>query len=148
MSFGEELKRIRKEKHMTQEALAASLNLNRATISKYESGQIMPPVEQVKKIAKALGVPYGPLLFGPEIMDDMERQRDAQRKAERETELSEYVDTIMPDCPDKRRARIINALLSFDPDWPYWTILEGILESVIKETSGDQRRREAADNGE
>lgn len=41
---------------MTQEQLAHTLGINRATLSKYESGAIDPPTSQIQSIAAALGV--------------------------------------------------------------------------------------------
>lgn len=38
MSFAENLKMIRKERHVTQEQLAELLNVSRQAISKWESG--------------------------------------------------------------------------------------------------------------
>lgn len=63
-----ELRRLRKAAGITQDALAAKLGVNRATISKYETGQIEPTVSQLQAIADALGVHLFDLLdVGPEL---------------------------------------------------------------------------------
>lgn len=53
------IKSARKAANISQEELAMSLGVNRATISKYENGTITPTVEMLEKIAVVLGVfPY------------------------------------------------------------------------------------------
>ena len=52
----EGLKRIRKEKNMTQEELANKIGVRRAVISKYENGVISPTLAQLEIIASALDV--------------------------------------------------------------------------------------------
>ncbi len=55
-NYGSEIRKARKAAKYTQEELANALGLNRATVSKYESGIITPTIEQFKAIAKTLGV--------------------------------------------------------------------------------------------
>lgn len=52
------IREARKSLRMTQHDLADVLGVNRATISKYESGQIEPSISQLKKIAAILNVPW------------------------------------------------------------------------------------------
>lgn len=52
----QEMRRVRKEKHITQQRLADVLSVNRATISKYETGVIEPPVQQLLTISGFLGI--------------------------------------------------------------------------------------------
>lgn len=47
---------------MSQAMLAEQIGINRATLSKYENGQIEPSVSQLEKIADALGVSLFDLL--------------------------------------------------------------------------------------
>ena len=53
----DQIRRVRKAAHVTQEELAKRIGVNRALISKYETGIIEPSVSQLQKIASALGVP-------------------------------------------------------------------------------------------
>lgn len=55
MSFYK-IREVRKAAKITQEELAQKLGVNRATISKYESGTIDLPTSQLYRIADALGV--------------------------------------------------------------------------------------------
>lgn len=50
------IKEIRERCGMTQKELAQKLNINRATLSKYENEQIDTSITQLDRIAKTLGV--------------------------------------------------------------------------------------------
>lgn len=50
------IKTIRKNAKMTQEELAVALGVNRATVSKYENGEITLSLPVLKKIAQVLNV--------------------------------------------------------------------------------------------
>lgn len=52
------LREARKAAGITQEQLALALNINRATISKYENGTIDIPVQQAKAISRILGIDW------------------------------------------------------------------------------------------
>ena len=56
MKFNENLKYLRKEEKMTQENLAERLNVSRQTVTKWESGQSLPDIENLKQIADLFGV--------------------------------------------------------------------------------------------
>lgn len=48
------IRSVRKAAHVTQQELAEQIGVNRATLSKYESGQIEPSISQLRKICTAL----------------------------------------------------------------------------------------------
>lgn len=56
------ISKARKAAGMTQQELANLMGLNRATISKYESGLIEPTSSQLEKMAEVLGVTIHKLL--------------------------------------------------------------------------------------
>ena len=56
INFGMKLKQLRVNRGLTQNDLAAVLEVNRATISGYETGGVYPSVEIMKKIAEFFGV--------------------------------------------------------------------------------------------
>jgi transcriptional regulator with XRE-family HTH domain/ankyrin repeat protein len=60
-TVGMNIRRLRKERGMTQEALARKAQIERATISKYESGKLTPTPDNLVEIEKALKVPSGTL---------------------------------------------------------------------------------------
>ena len=47
MSFGENLRKIRKQRNITQEELAELLNVSRQAISKWEAGNGYPETEKL-----------------------------------------------------------------------------------------------------
>ena len=61
-SFGQRLRRLRKSKGLTQAELAEATKLDRKTIQRYELDKRQPKVEEVRKLAEALGVPQSELL--------------------------------------------------------------------------------------
>ena len=56
------IKAIRKAARITQEELAEKLSVNRATVSKYENGDIALSLEMLRKIAAALNVDWTELV--------------------------------------------------------------------------------------
>ena len=63
-TIGENIKKVRKQKHMTQRELAEALGMRDAAISKYEKGIVTPPLETLKQLADVLQVPIAYLLSG------------------------------------------------------------------------------------
>ena len=61
MNF-EIIREARKSLHMTQAELADKLEVNRATLSKYENGEIIPPLKQLEKLADVLEISAEDLL--------------------------------------------------------------------------------------
>lgn len=55
-TFGENLRRIREEKGITQKELAKEIYVCHQSISKWESGKITPQVKWIYIIAKVLKV--------------------------------------------------------------------------------------------
>ena len=56
MLFNEKLKMLRKGKDLTQEDLAERLNVSRQAITKWESGEGVPDIENLKQISVYFGV--------------------------------------------------------------------------------------------
>jgi transcriptional regulator with XRE-family HTH domain len=55
MGFGDNLKQIRRERGMTQQALAEAVGTKKQTIARYENGMIQtPPYDRVEALAMAL----------------------------------------------------------------------------------------------
>ncbi|MBQ2698053.1 MAG: helix-turn-helix transcriptional regulator [Clostridia bacterium] len=67
MEFNEKLQQLRKQKGMTQEAVAAQLYVSRAAVSKWESGRGTPNLDSLKAIAALYGVTIDALLSGEEL---------------------------------------------------------------------------------
>ena len=56
MKFSENLKYLRKQAGLTQEQLAEKLNVSRQAITKWESGQSLPDIENLKEISYIFSV--------------------------------------------------------------------------------------------
>ena len=78
--FGENLKALRKNKGITQEELAAKLNVVRQTISKWEKGQSVPDAEMLVKLAETFEVTVSQLL-GSQIEPDAQPDALAEQLA-------------------------------------------------------------------
>ena len=63
--FGQNLRRLRLVKHLSQEALAYEAGLDRTYISSLERGVYAATIEAVEKLAKPLGVEPHELLVRP-----------------------------------------------------------------------------------
>ena len=62
MSFSENLKQIRKERHMSQEELAELLDVSRQAVSKWEQGMGYPETEKLLLLSKKLNVSLDALM--------------------------------------------------------------------------------------
>ena len=56
MEMGKEIRRLRNDRGLTQEALAAALNVSPQTVSKWECGNSIPDVQMLPEIAVYFGV--------------------------------------------------------------------------------------------
>lgn len=63
--IGENIQLFRREKNLTQEALAELVGVSRQTIAKWESGESTPDLTLAGKLAEALDVPLDELARGP-----------------------------------------------------------------------------------
>lgn len=62
MSFAENLKQIRTERHLSQEELAELLDVSRQAVSKWESGQGYPETETLLRLAGRLNLSLDSLM--------------------------------------------------------------------------------------
>ena len=76
--FGDNLKRLRKEKELTQETLAEFLGVSFQTISKWERGETYPDITMLPVIASFFNVTIDDLL--------------GVDKAKKEEKINEYLE--------------------------------------------------------
>lgn len=69
---GKNLKKIRKEKSLTQDDLAERLHCTRQTISNYETGKSEPDIALLIELAGVLDVEIGDLIYGPKKTNQRE----------------------------------------------------------------------------
>lgn len=74
--IGAFLAKKRKEKNMTQAALAGQLEVSNKTISKWETGKCMPDYSIIEPLCKELGITVAELLDGEEMEDNSVRTYD------------------------------------------------------------------------
>lgn len=65
MEFGDNLKRIRTEKSLSQGELAEKLGMHASHISRYENKQTAPSIEVLRKMSDTLQVSTDELIYGP-----------------------------------------------------------------------------------
>ena len=80
--LNENLSRIRRERGLTQAALANKLNVVRQSVSKWENGTAVPDADMLCRLADALDVPAQELLRGPEREAKMDTTADARQRTE------------------------------------------------------------------
>ncbi len=76
MELFEKIKQARKEKGFSQKQLAGLADLNMNLISKYETNNVTPTIESLKKIAKALEISTDYLLFDDAPKDGVTKLKD------------------------------------------------------------------------
>jgi transcriptional regulator with XRE-family HTH domain len=105
MIFGKKLRKLREAKGITQQQLAEKLGfVSNSYVSEVESGKFIPSKEKLKKIAKALGVPFREL-------NDLLMESRLEQLGIKEPELISLFRDI-PSLPKKDKRAIINAYLS------------------------------------
>ncbi len=62
MSFAENLQKVRKERHLSQEELAEMLDVSRQAVSKWEQGTGYPEVEKLIELSRGLNISLDSLL--------------------------------------------------------------------------------------
>ncbi len=85
IKIGAFLKELRKEKELTQEQLAETLNVSRRTVSRWETGSNMPDLDLLVEMADLYQVDLREMMEG-------ERKRDPMDKELKETvlQVAEY----------------------------------------------------------
>ncbi|MDR0916217.1 MAG: helix-turn-helix domain-containing protein [Oscillospiraceae bacterium] len=76
--FGENLKKLRRERDLTQEDLARCLNVAFQTVSKWERGETTPDIETLPAVARYFGVTTDALL-GIDKIDENERVAEVRK---------------------------------------------------------------------
>ena len=72
--FGERLKHYRLKKGLSQENIATSLNKTKATISRYESGEVLPDARDISKICEELEI-YEADLYENNVVRTMQNDK-------------------------------------------------------------------------
>jgi len=104
MNFGQKLRQLRIKKSLTQQQLAERFGYKtNSYVSDIESRHFIPSRDKLKKIARALGVPF-------KVLDDMLIESRLEGLGIKESELISLFKDI-PSLPEKDKKAIINAYL-------------------------------------
>ena len=87
--FGENLKRVREEKGITQQTLADYLYVTRQAVSRWEGGSRYPDIMTAKKMAQYLETSLD------ELLSDDDMKRYAERSSILESQVSKRVQLIL-----------------------------------------------------
>lgn len=67
VKIGKFLAELRRERHMTQEELGERLGVTNKTVSRWENGNYMPPVEMLAELSSLYGVSINELVSGKRL---------------------------------------------------------------------------------
>lgn len=75
IKIGKFLSQLRKEQELTQEQLGEKLGVTNKTISRWENGNYLPPVEMLMSLSELYGVSINELLSGERLTAEEYRER-------------------------------------------------------------------------
>ena len=127
VEFGEQLRRAREEKGMTQQTLAEQLFVSRQSVSRWECGDRYPDLITTKKISQILDVSLDDLMSGKEMIKVVERNPVIENKVANNIMIALYAIVVLYYSID-----LVNELLALyvQPDKYLWNW--GIAISALK----------------
>lgn len=129
MSIGQRIKEARIDKQMTMEELGKVIGVRRATISRYESGEIGVNSHKIEAIAAALDVTPGYLMGWTDHPDQMDVFDMPGMTAEDRT--AAYVDSTEQQARKSEKRRALEALVNSATEEEI-DLLTQLVEAVIK----------------
>ena len=114
MNFKDNIKRIRKENNLSQEALAEKLNVSRQAVSKWESGLAYPEMDKVVQICKMFNINIDELLN--------QNINEVKKDKESKSVVNKYIDDFLGFC-----TKTINMFSSMK----FGQIVKCIIEQLI-----------------
>lgn len=87
---GKFIAELRKEQRLTQEQLGEKLGVTNKTVSRWETGSYMPPVDVLLELSRVLSISINELLSGERLNNEQLRQKADENvlEAYRETSFS------------------------------------------------------------
>ena len=95
VEFGEQLRRAREAKGMTQQSLAEQLYVTRQSVSRWECGDRYPDLLTTTRIAQILEVSLDDLLSGKEMEKVVERNPVVENKTANNIMIALYAVTLL-----------------------------------------------------
>ena len=87
MDFGKQIKKIKKENHLTQEDMAKELQVSRQAISNWENNKNLPDISLIIRISQLYSVTLDELLLGSDAMNNMTEKSMQDASDIRRTQL-------------------------------------------------------------
>ena len=92
MKIGQNIKKYRKKKGLTQKQLAEKIGTTDSAITRYESNSREPSIETITKIAEALGIPVSKLIEDDILTLGQNIKKYRKQKGLTQSELAEMID--------------------------------------------------------
>ncbi|MCL2446641.1 MAG: helix-turn-helix domain-containing protein [Oscillospiraceae bacterium] len=129
--FGESLRRLRREKNMTQEQLAQRLNVSFQTISNWERNENWPDLSMLPVLAGLFNVKVDELLG----VNEAENERRIQEI------LTRYENNRIPGEQIKEYTTQLNAMLKeFPSEWRLWRLHFGLMTALGPDDTAERVR--------
>lgn len=129
MSIGQRIKEARIDKQMTMEELGKVIGVRRATISRYESGEIGVNSHKIEAIAAALDVTPGYLMGWTDLPDQMDVfDMPGMTAGDR---AAAYADAAKQQARKSEKRRALEALVNSATEEEIDLITQ-LVEAVIK----------------
>ena len=116
MDFGKRLAALRKQRTMTQQALADAVGCHVTMVRRYEAGETQPTLEVIRNMARALSVSADALVFEQDErnpVDDLRLQFEAvsQLPPEEQSVVKEVLESLIIKYQTRRwdKARAVVA---------------------------------------
>ncbi len=141
MDMGKEIRRLRNDSGLTQEALAAALNVTAQTISKWECGNSIPDVQLLPEIAVFFGVTIDQLFtMSPEQQMERIENRIYSRGLFSEAEqrqLEQQLHVFAENPAQEGRAELLLAVLYNHQAEQYRLLAVEHGKQAVEKTGGD-----------
>ena len=134
MTLGEKIKEARKQCGLSQEQLAEKMTVSRSAVAKWESGNGLPDVENLKALAGLLNVSVDYLLDDGEVIDelvmrepyDLSNYGKGIKKKKKDRVIREKfpnaeIHTLLGSLKLTKSEKVIGNLLGFFTDAPFGT---------------------------
>lgn len=142
VKIGKFLAELRHEKELTQEQLAERLGTSNKTISRWENGNYMPPVEMLAELSEFYGVSINEIISGKRLglteekkaADDNLKEALSEGMFTLEERKEYFTNKWKREHSTERIARLVTSLvlifLSFILNKPYLTLAIAVFNSV------------------
>ena len=105
MKLEERLTALRQEKGLSQAEVAEQLDVSRQAISRWETGKVVPTVDNLACLSRLYGVPMEALLYGDEGAEPMRQETKEEAVPEPEETVQGTPERPAGTAPGKQKGR-------------------------------------------